>query len=60
MVDAGKSSRYYGGVFTYFDREGLSPEFEELKTHGALHSVSESAGNDYFDRWYLGHFTGDM
>ncbi len=41
-------------------QEGLSPEFEELKTHGVLHSVSESAGNDYFDRWYLGHFSGDM
>lgn len=41
-------------------QEGLSPEFEELKTHGALHSISESAGNDYFDRWYLGHFSGDM
>lgn len=38
--------------------EGLSPDFEELKAHGALHSESEteSAWDDHFDRWYSSHF----
>ena len=40
--------------------EGLSPDFEEFKARGALHSESESASDDYFDRWYSGHFSGDM
>ena len=40
--------------------EGLGPEFEGLMDQGALHPVSESAWDDYFNRWYLGHFSGDM
>ena len=40
--------------------EGLSSDFEELKAHGALHSESEGAWNEYFDRWYLDHFPRDM
>ena len=33
--------------------EGLSQEFEELKNHGALHSESENAWDNYFDKVVL-------
>ena len=40
--------------------EGLSSEFENLKDHDVLHPVSESTWDDYFDRWFSGHFSCDM
>jgi len=40
--------------------EGLSQEFEELKNHGALHSESENAWDNYFDKWYSGHLSQDV
>ena len=40
--------------------EGLSQEFEELKNHGVLHSESENAWDNYFDKWYSGHLSQDV
>ena len=40
--------------------EGLSTEFENLKDHDVLHPVSESTWDDYFDRWFSGHYSCDM
>ena len=35
--------------------EGFSQEFEGLKKHEVLHSESENAWDNYFDKWYSGH-----